>query len=172
MRTRVLFPILITMLFVLTIKETNCQSVKVDSIVSYSLFFDLNNFIKISESEKPKDILIDVNKNALKFNLQVGCILNSGSLLFEVYDPNGKKAEVLPLINSKQSQIDVHADFFVGKEMKPNSTVKYEGEDDSLIVHGHFIREFLNPLPGTWVIKVIPQEAEGKFKIHYIVNMK
>lgn len=172
MKKRLLFQVLCTLLIVISVKAANSQSVRADSIVSYSIFFESNCFVNLSKSKKPKDILIDVKKGALKLNLQIGCIVNSGSLLFDIYDPNGKKKDGLPLMNTRKSQLDVQEDFFAGKSINPGSRVKYEGTKDSLKLQGHFVREFLNPLPGKWVIKVIPKNVDGKFKIHHIVNMK
>ncbi len=176
MKKRLLIPVLLALLITLSTKVAICQSIEADSIMPTSIFFKSSGFVNLTKAEKPKEILIEVKEETIQLNLQIAGIVNSGSLTIDIYDPNGKKQDGLTLLNTKEGLLHIVDDLpykdYETSNKKSKSIQGHQIRTSEEKIEGHVLREFSNPLPGKWVIKIIPKEVDGKFKIHHVINMK
>ncbi len=171
MKKILLYPVLCALLIVLSARVAISQSIETDSIVPFSIFFKSGGFVN-----QPKDVAIQVKQETLKLTVQIGGIINfGGRLSIYIYDPNGKKQDGFSISNTDKDKVTMTMDIvrdkdYDNKQLQSRDSV--EKIKNSTKIEGQFLREFTNPLPGKWVIKVGLRNVDDKFKINHIITMK
>lgn len=191
MKKRLLFSVMCILIVSLSAQVAIGQSTKVDSIMSSSNFFKSGGFTYLAFNDKTKEVPIIVAKETSKLTLQIGSVLKlGGGISFDIFDPNGKKQDGFGMSNTNGRPLKIvddipDTDYVVveimdiipdkdyvttNKQLQAKHTV--EKRENSTEMEGQFLREFSNPLTGKWIVKVIPRNKDGKFKVNHIVTMK
>ncbi len=113
--------------------------------------FSLQNRIELNGTSEPSDIKIEVTMDKSYFDLNVRCILTEGDLKIEIYDDKGKKQSSFSTGGLVENKI-----------VKPEPSLKKESEKT---VSGRLIKE--NASIGTWIVRIIPNNATGQFNLEY-----
>jgi hypothetical protein len=113
--------------------------------------FSVQSNVELNGTSEPSDMKIEVTMDKCYFDLNVRCILTEGDLKIEIYDEKGKK----------------HSSFSTGgqvenKIIKPEPSLKKESQKT---VSGRLIKE--NASIGTWIVRIIPNNATGQFNLEY-----
>lgn len=151
------------------------QSIAADSIMSSKDFFKSGGFKTLTGKSKSEDIIVTVKNQTIELGLQMGGHLESGSIRFVVYDPNGKKRTDVSLkrmgnalLHSETTSLSMEANDLPSNNLK----VWQEKQTKTSNIEGIFIKSYVNPMPGKWIIKVIPTYVDGRYKILYVQVMK
>ena len=171
MKQRKIYVALFTIIaFVLCEKESMGQVVVVDSIISNG-FFNPEGLTKISKDTKSKEITIRIEDKTPELKLQIGSQLTAGIIYFTIYDPTGKQRDGLSFKWTDEG------DFYIVDDI-PNTKSgvwapggqRTVSPEEGVTTTGIFIAYYKNPIPGKWVIKVSPKQAEGNYKIYQILT--
>ena len=107
---------------------------------------DQSNSLSLNKESEVKEVQIKVSDEFNFLALKVECELTDGVLLVEILDPKG----------------DIKENFSVVKNhVMTNGKSSLSGEN----VNGQIEKYFRNPIPGTWIIKITPNNASGKVKV-------
>ncbi len=102
--------------------------------------FSLERAINLKETSTTETILIKVEKNTIRFELDVISRVNEGKLIIEIYSPDGKK----------------QGSFLVETQLE--STMQE-------VANGKIKKALLQPTPGDWKVKILPEKVSGQVKI-------
>lgn len=112
---------------------------------------NMDRKIDLNGDSTTEEIKIEVQKGTSGLEMAISSVIRSGSLTIEIYNPNGEKK----------------GNFSVGGQLKP-STIdrnKKDGGGKSEVANGRITKYIENPQLGNWVIKIIPERAEGGVSI-------
>jgi hypothetical protein len=113
--------------------------------------FSLQNRIELNGTSEPSDLKIEVTMDKCYFDLNVRCILTEGDLKIEIYDEKGKKQGSFSTGGLAENKV-----------VKPEPSLKKESQKT---VSGRLIKE--NASIGTWIVRIIPNNAIGQFNLEY-----
>ena len=113
--------------------------------------FSLQNRIELNSTSEPSDLKIEVTMDKSYFDLNVRCILTEGDLKIEIYDDKGKKQSSFSTGGQTENKI-----------VKPEPSLKKESQKS---VSGRLIKESASI--GTWIVRIIPNNATGQFNLEY-----
>ena len=108
---------------------------------------DLKRSINLSGDSETKEIEIKVEDENLLLNIIIKSNVKYGALTIEIYDPNGEK----------------QGNFSVGSQLssKRSSTESKDEKSKNEEVNGQIEKKIKEPVKGNWIIKIIPNKAEG-----------
>lgn len=115
----------------------------------------------LEDDSQDKEFLIQVNPGTSRLIIRVQAELKSGSLEALIYHPEGRKDGQLSLVadgsegKSKSSSHSIN-----DKDQETKSKVKVKGR-----AKGNFEKQFSDPEPGTWTVKVKLTHAEGQLEM-------
>ena len=123
-------------------------------VTNHSLRFILN------EDSQSQDIIINVLDENSIININVRGRIKSGKLNLEVYDPTGKR-----LRNVSLNSEDISNEFieYITKETKISLS-----DNESIIGQTRVTDN--SPIPGEWIIKIIPEKSIGQIDIQASKN--
>lgn len=102
--------------------------------------FRVRRTVDIENDSKNEDVIIEINKNTVDFNLKIESRISQGEMTIEIYDSSGKK----------QGNFTVETQLSSGKK-----------ED----VSGQYRKAWKNVPSGKWRVKIIPSNATAKVMI-------
>lgn len=112
---------------------------------------NLQRSISLSGDSEREEIEIEVEDETLNLNISIKSTLKAGGLTIEIYDPNWVK----------------QGNFSVGIQLnlnKPSSELK-DNKSKNEVVNGQIEKKVKEPIAGNWVIRIIPNRAEGSVSI-------
>ncbi|MFB6341274.1 hypothetical protein ACE1ET_06110 [Saccharicrinis sp. FJH62] len=154
----VLFSIIAFMLFG---KVSMGQVVVVDSVIPGD-FLKSEGLIKVSKNTKPYEIEILIDEKTTELKLQINAQVSSGFIAYAFYDPVGKKRDDVSIIWSEKGQ-----NIYKTEDL-PKEISGINNESKRISVRGNIFVSYENPIPGKWLIKVSPHNANGTYKIYQI----
>lgn len=108
---------------------------------------DMDRQIDLHGDSTTEEIKIEIQKGTAGLDLSINSMIKAGSLTIEIYNPDGVKK----------------GNFSVGGQLKP-STIdrnKRDGGGKKELANGRISKYIEKPKLGNWVIKIIPEHAEG-----------
>ncbi|PID93646.1 MAG: hypothetical protein CSA95_06970 [Bacteroidetes bacterium] len=96
--------------------------------------------ISLHEDSKTEEILIVNEASVIRFELTIDAFENAGKLTIELYDPDHVK----------------QGNFTIEKQLSEKKREE---------VKGHLRKSIVEPKPGEWRIKIIPEKSNGQIKI-------
>ncbi|MFC0878248.1 hypothetical protein ACE01N_16755 [Saccharicrinis sp. FJH2] len=154
----VLFSIIAFMLFG---KVSMGQVVVVDSVIPGD-FLKSEGLRKVSKDTKPYEIEILIGEKTPELKLQISAGITSGTIAYTIYDPAGKKQDDVSIIWSEKGQ-----NIYITEDL-PKEISGINNESKKISVRGNIFVSYENPIPGKWLIKVSPHNANGNYKIYQI----
>lgn len=107
---------------------------------------DLKRSISLSGDSETEEIEIKVEETVL-LNINIKSNVKVGGLTIEIYDPNGEK----------QGNFSVGSQLNLNKSSMESKDKKSKNEE----VSGQIEKKIKEPVNGNWIIKIIPNKAEG-----------
>lgn len=142
MKRFLLFPCLLIAVFI-------SQSAFTQSSLSDSTF-ELKRSINLNDKDtETKNITIEVSEKTLAMGLNISCKVLLGNLKIEIYDPKGKK----------QGEFSVESQYSNKLPLSENDAYNKE------VVEGQIEKRISQPIPGQWIIKLIPEKVYASVQI-------
>jgi hypothetical protein len=134
-----IFLVISIMIFSMT---TYGQSQGKNTSVSNSseTLLDLHRSVFLENDSDPKEVIITIAENTVRFDLMINSSVSKGRLEIEFYSPDNKK----------------QGNFTVGTQL--NSSKRET-------VNGSIRKSLKEPKAGDWKIKIIPKDATGEIGI-------
>ena len=130
--------------------QTHWQTIKNESTQ-----LKMNRSIRLNGDSKTEELNMMIINKTKYCRVKIRSMIEAGRLTVEIYDPSGEK----------------HGNFSVGSQINPEGPKKgKQGKEER--VHGEINKNFKNPTPGKWKIRIIPTKAKGRLFIdtrqHYM----
>lgn len=111
--------------------------------------FTLNRKVALMQESETKEIKVNCKENLNVFDMVIEASIYKGNLKIEIFNPKGKKIDSFDIESS------------ILKDTKSQTLTEWE----SNMVTGQIHKSFENPLPGNWIVKIIPDEVFGDVNI-------
>lgn len=163
MKTKLLFTILL-MTF-----ATSTLSSQVLLGRTYEVF-------SFSKDSVEKEFVINLNEGIARVEIDVKAKVKSGRIALEIFTPSGNLVTDLKLDANREGN---YKEVTNKLTIKGNILTKQEADrfrhciaesKDSTAVNGAIIQSENNPQAGKWVIKMTPEQADGKVEISYSIK--
>ncbi len=111
--------------------------------------FKLTRKVALTQDSEITEIKINCKENMDHFSISIAGIVYKGNLKIEILNPKGRKIDSF--------DIESH----LSKDIKSQSVTEWEKNK----VFGEIRKSFDNPLPGKWIVKIIPDSVFGDVNI-------
>ena len=115
---------------------------------------DVSRSIMLSGDSETEEIIILVDQETILLKLNIQSAINKGKLSIEIVDPTGEK----------------QGKFSIGSQIKTTKNNKENQKEEH--VKGNINKIINEPIQGKWIIKLIPDKAEGAVNIQSTQSYK
>ena len=154
MKKAILYSIFLLGFLILSILPSIGQITSSEEISSTN--FSLNREISLVNASEIIEVKVKCKQNQKRFNIDILTTVYRNNLKIEIFNPLKKKIDSFDVEGIQVNDENIQG--FQIKDGKPTGINGYT-------VTGEIHKIFENPIQGDWIVKIIPEEVNGKIII-------